>query len=96
MRDKSTEISENTRLNSLKPLQENSSGIRKLVVVWLLPRRPIALGMLLTAGGACRLRWRRRREEIKRKEKLDLGNEMRENNKEYGEGKYSSVGEWVG
>jgi len=34
--------------------------------------------MLLTAGDARRLCWRRRREEIKKKEKLDLENEMRE------------------
>jgi len=52
--------------------------------------------MLLTAGGARRLRWKRRREEIKREEKLDRGNEMRKNKKEYREGKYSSMGEWVG
>ena len=65
-------------------------------MVWLLPRWPIALGMLLTAGGARRLRWKRRREEIKREEKLDRGNEMRKNKKEYREGKYSSMGEWVG
>ena len=62
----------------------------------MLPRWPIALGMLLTAGGARRLCCRRRREEIKREEKLDLGNEMRKNKKEYREGKYSSMGEWVG